>query len=148
MNIQVDDRADGVVSHLLAKPDQLPCEGWLFFVLGYIHDIASMAVTTGLVHPDAHSGNLLYVKESVTGDVRFSWCDLGASSLRYSNGTSDLPSTRWQHQIHRTLSSGVSAAGNVCRALMPAEWANLPDDVLRERYPVLPCWQHLQPSFR
>ena len=132
VNIQVDDRADGVVSHLLEKPDQLPCEGWLFFVLGYIHDIASIAVTTGLVHPDAHSGNLLYVQEKGTGDVRFSWCDFGASSLRYNNGTSDLPSTRWQRQIHRTLSSGVSAAGKVCRALMPAEWADLPGNVLRE----------------
>ena len=125
VNIQVGDRADGVVSDLLAKPDLLPCEGWLFFVLGYIHDIASMAVTMGLIHPDAHSGNLLYSTERATGDVRFSWCDFGASSLRYSNGTSDLP-PRWRHQIFQTLWSGVQAAATQCGKLFPAEWQNLP----------------------
>ena len=131
VNIQLDDRADGVVSNLLAKPDLLPCEGWLFFVLGYIHDIASMAVTIGLIHPDAHSGNVLYSTERATGDVRFSWCDFGASSLRYSNGTSDLP-PRWRHQIFQTLRSGVHAAATQCGKLFPAEWRNLPDVVKGE----------------
>ena len=128
VNIQLDDRADGVVSNLLAKPDLLPCEGWMFFVLGYIHDIASMAVTMGLIHPDAHS---VYSTERATGDVRFSWCDFGASSLRYSNGTGDLP-PRWRHQIFQTLQSGVHAAATQCGKLFPAEWQNLPDVVKGE----------------
>ena len=51
LSIQVDERADGVVGELFAKPDKLPCNGLLFF-----DDIASMAVTAGLIHPDAHGG--------------------------------------------------------------------------------------------
>ena len=43
--------------------------------------IAAMAVTTGLIHPDAHGGNLLYFKGVATDDVIFSWFDFGASSL-------------------------------------------------------------------
>ena len=127
---QVENRADGVVAQLFANPDELPCAGWLFFVLGYIHDIAAMAVTTGLIHPDAHGGTLLYFKSGATGDVTFSWYDFGASSLHYINGTGIPSSGRWRHQIKTTLSYGIKAANNVCGGLAPADWANLADDIM------------------
>mmetsp|Transcript_73227 Transcript_73227/g.171748 ORF Transcript_73227/g.171748 Transcript_73227/m.171748 type:complete len:81 (+) Transcript_73227:103-345(+) len=78
-----------------------------------------MAVTTELIHPDAHGANLVYVKDRATGEASFSWCDFGASSMRYINASLDPSERRWL-QIKR-----IESANSVCGELVPAERADM-----------------------